>query len=110
MTTTHTVPKKITAILSLIALLPAIYIFSMWLKVYPQKDLSAAHQDTLFRDSFPGNLDVKTLLYICMAFCLLSIFLAAKGFRQRELYLRIVMMITVIIAAFIFFMSVFQVL
>ena len=110
MSSTHSVPKKILAILALISLVPAIYIFGKWLKVYQQSDISVAQQDSLFTDSFPGNPDVKTVLYIGIGFCLLAIILAAKGFRQRELYLRIAMMVTVIIAAFIFFMSVFQVL
>ena len=109
MTTTHNVPKKITALFAIIFLVPAIYIFSIWLKVYKQ-DISPVQQESLFSNYFPGNLDIKTWLYICIGFCLISVIFAAKSFRQRELYLRILMMTTVIIAAFIFFISVFQVL
>jgi len=110
MTATHNVPKKITAILALIFLIPAVYIFGVWLKAYSPPDESIAQKDALFTSYFPGQINnVNILHYISMAFCITAIILAAKSFRQKNLLLRIAMMLTVFVAALIFFLNVFQV-
>jgi hypothetical protein len=110
MTATHNVPKKITAVLALVFLLPAVYIFAIWLKVYSPQDDSIARKDALFTSYFPGQInDVSILHYISIAFCITAIILAAKSFRQKNLLLRIAMMLTVLVASLIFFLNVFQV-
>ena len=111
MTSTHQVPKKISAIFAILFLLPALYIFGVWLKIYRQEDLSIAQKNSLFTNSFPLHInDVKVIHYLCMAFAIVAIILAAKSFRQKKLFLRIIMMLTVLIGALIFFMNIFQVL
>ena len=111
MTSTHSFPKKITAIFAIIFLVPALYIFSVWVKVYRQYDESIAQKDSSFSSHFPGQInDVNIIHYVSMAFCLTAIILAAKSFRQKSLVLRILMMLTVFVASLIYFLNVFQVL
>ncbi len=110
MTSTHKVPKKITAILAIIFLLPALYIFAIWTKAFNQ-DISQPQKISLFTDHFPGFLnDYKIILYISIACCIIAMILAAKSFKQPLVSLRIAMWLTVIIAALIFFLNVFQLL
>jgi len=110
MTSTHKVPKKITAILALVFLLPSLYIFGIWLKVFRQ-DISPSQKISSFTDYFPSLMnDYKGILVISIVFCVLAMILAAKSFKQPLLFLRILMWLTVIVAALIFFLTVFQLL
>jgi len=108
MTSTHKVPKKITAILAIVFLLPALYIFGLWINVFSQ-DISPVQKVTEFTEHFPSLMsDYKLIMYISMACCLTAIVLAAKSFKQRLLSLRIAMWLTVMIASLIFFLNIFQ--
>ncbi len=110
MSSTHKVPKKITAILAIVFLLPAVYIFGLWINVFKQ-DISPAQKISSFTERFPGFLsDYKAILYISIALCVTAIILAAKSFKQPIIWLRVAMWLTVIIASLIFFMNVFQLL
>lgn len=108
MTSSHKVPKKITAVLAIIFLLPALYIFGLWAKIFGQ-DITPAQKIGEFTDHFPSPLnDYKTIMYISITCCLAAMVLAAKSFKQPLLSLRIAMWLTVMIAALIFFLNVFQ--
>ncbi len=110
MTSTHKVPKKITAILAIVFLLPAIYIFVLWLNIFRQ-DLSPSQKIGTFTDYFPSVIsDYQTILVISITCCVIAMALAAKGFKQPSLFLRILMWLTVIVAALIFFLTIFQLL
>lgn len=110
MTSTHKVPKKITAILAVLFLLPALYIFGIWTNVFRQ-DISQAQKIDMFTDRFPSLIaDYKTILYISIVCCITAMVLAAKSFKQPLLSIRITMWLTVIIAALIFFLTIFQLL
>lgn len=110
MTSTHKVPKKITAILAIIFLIPALYIFVLWMKAFKQ-DITPAQKIMEFTDQFPIFLsDYKLILYFSMACCLVAMILAAKSFKQPLLLLRIAMWLTVMLASLIFFLDVFQLL
>lgn len=108
MSSSHKVPKKITAVLALACLLPAAYIFAIWSRVFSQ-DLSQAQKISSFTDHFPAFLnDYKTIIYTSIAFSVIAMVLAAKSFKQPIVALRIAMWLTVIIAALIFFLDIFQ--
>jgi hypothetical protein len=110
MTSTHIVPKKITAVFAVIFLLPALYIFILWLNAF-KGDGSDAQKINIFTDNFSGIFkDYKTILLISITCCVISMVLAAKSFKQRLVSLRIAMLLTVIIAALIFFLHFFQLL
>lgn len=110
MSSTHKVPKKITAILAIICLLPAVYIFIIWIKIFNQ-DITPAQKVSTFTEQFPSFMsDYKTIMYISIAFCVAAMILAARGFKQRLLSLRIAMWLTVMAASLIFFLNVFQLL
>ena len=108
MTSTHQVPNKITAITAIILLLPALYIFGLWINIF-SGDSTPAQKIEEFTGRFPSFISsYKLIIYISIACCLAAMILAAKSFKQRLLILRIAMMLTVIIAALIFFVDVFQ--
>ncbi len=110
MTSTHKVPKKITAILAIVFLLPALYIFGIWIKVF-NRDITQAQKISEFTEHFPSFLsEYKMILYISIACCLIAMVLAAKSFKQRLLSLRIAMWLTVMLASLIFFLNIFQLL
>jgi len=71
MTSTHTLPKKITAVFALIFLVPPVYIFAIWSKVFSQ-DITQAQKISSFSDHFPAFLrDYKIILYFSIACCIL---------------------------------------
>lgn len=110
MTSTHKVPKKITAILAIVFLLPALYIHGIWINVSGQ-DNTQAQKVEEFTGYFPSFInDPGTITYISMACCILAIIFAVKSFTQRLLSLRIAMWLTVMIASLIFFLDIFQLL
>jgi len=110
MTSTHKAPKKITAVLAIIFLLPALYIFALWINVF-NRDITPAQKIVEFTGHFPSMIaDHKLVIYISMACCLAAMILAAKSFKQRLLSLRIAMWLTVMIASLIFFVDIFQLL
>ena len=110
MTSTHKTPKKITAVVAIVFLLPALYIFGLWINVFRQ-DLTPAQKITDFTGHFPSFMsDYRMIIYISMACCLAAIVLAAKSFKQHLVSLRVAMLLTVMIASLIFFVNLFQLL
>jgi len=110
MSSTHQVPKKITAILAIVFLLPALYIFGLWINIYNQ-DLTPSQLVSQFTGHFPSFVSsYKVIIYFSIACCLISMVLAAKSFKQRLLSLRIAMWLTVMAASLIFFVDIFQLL
>lgn len=107
---THKVPKQITAVFAILFLLPALYIFIIWINAFNQ-DISSSQKISSFTDHFPRSFNnYKAILYISVACSIIAMILAAKSFKQRIVALRIALWLTVIIAALIFFMNVFQLL
>ena len=110
MTSTHKVPKKITAILAIVCILPALYIHAIWINVSGH-DITQAQKVEEFTGYFPSFIgDAKIITYLSMASCILAIIFAAKSFKQPLLSLRIAMWLIVMIASLIFFLDIFQLL
>ena len=110
MSSTHKTPKTITAIIAILFLIPALYIFILWINVF-SKDITPAQKISEFTDHFPSPVsDYKVIMYISIACCITAMVLAAKSFKQRLLSLRIAMWLTVMVASLIFFLNIFQLL
>ena len=110
MSSTHKTPKTITAIIAILFLIPAVYIFILWINVF-SKDITPAQKIGEFTDHFPSPVsDYKIIMYISIACCLTAMILAARSFKQRLLSLRIAMWLTVMVASLIFFLNIFQLL
>lgn len=110
MTKTHKAPKKFTAILAIIFLLPALYIFGVWVNVFRQ-DITQKQKIVEFTEQFPSIInDYKIIMYLSIACCLVAMILASKSFKQRLLSLRIAMWLTVMAASLILLLDIFQLL
>ena len=110
MTKTHKAPKKVIAVLAIVFLLPAVYIFAVWIKAFNQ-DITQAQKVVEFTDRFPSFIgSYNMVVYISMAFCIAAMILAAKSFKQPLLSLRIAMWLVVMAASLILFVDLFQLL
>jgi hypothetical protein len=108
MTKTHKAPKKVTAVLAIVFLLPALYIFTVWINVF-NNDITPAQKIVEFTEHFPSFIgNYNFIIYFSMACCLAAMTLAAKSFKQPLLYLRIAMWLTVMLASLIFVVDIFQ--
>ena len=109
MTSTHHVHKKYTAILAIIFLLPALYIFGVWLKAWnAEPDASQAAKTSAFLNWFPNGLTTNAVTFVSIGCCIAALVLAATSFKQRVVSLRVLMMLTVIFASFILLLDIFQ--
>ena len=110
MTSTHKVPKKASELAAIVFVLPAIYIFGVWLRVFGADDTPAQKIEN-FTSHFPAAVPgYKWIMGFSLFCCLVSMVLAAKSFKQPLLSLRIAMWITVMVASLIFFVDIFQLL
>ena len=108
MTSTHQVPKKITAILAILFILPPLYIYGVWLNVAGD-DMTQPEKLDRFTSHFPSVIgDNKILALISIACCLIAMVLAAKSFKQPIIFLRVAMWLIVMIASLLLFLNIFQ--
>lgn len=112
MTTKSHVPSKVTAIIAIAFLLPALILFIMWSSIGLQgSGLNAAEKISAYLDKFPSVLQNFTAIHIIsIVCCLLATFFAARSFRKRELSIRVLMMLTVLVAMFILLFDIYQML
>lgn len=112
MTTKSHVPSKVTAIIAIVFLLPALILFIMWSSIGLQvSGLNAAEKISAYLEKFPPVLQNFTVLnIISIVCCLLATIFAARSFRKRVLSVRIVMMLTVLVAMFILLFDISQML
>lgn len=110
MSTNSHVKKKVTAIISIIFLLPPLIQFIMWSSIsFRFTNLNDVDKQATFLGYFSGlfkNLHVVNI--ISVVFCLVAIILASRSFQKRLLSLRILMLVTVLIAIFIILFDVSQ--
>ncbi len=110
MSTTSHVPSKVTAIIAIVFLLPALLFFIMWSSIGLQgSGLNAEEKVSVYLAEFPSALQSLTTIHtISIVFCLLSIGFAARSFRKHLLSIRILMMLTVLVAVFILLFDFYQ--
>lgn len=110
MSTNSHVKKKVTAVISIIFLLPPLIQFIMWSSIsFRFTNLSDVDKQTTFLGYFSGlfkNLHVVNIISIIL--CLVAIILASRSFQKRLLSLRIMMLVTVLIAIFIILFDISQ--
>jgi hypothetical protein len=110
MSTNNHLKKKVTAVISILFLLPALVMFMIWTSIGIRvPDVSDVDRQETFLNYFSGlfnNIHVVNIVSIIL--CLISIIFASGSFRKRLLPLRIIMLITVLVAIFIILFDVSQ--
>jgi hypothetical protein len=112
MSTKSHVPGKITAALSVVFLIPPLILFMMYSSVglrYP--DMSDSSKMDTYLGYFPKGLqDITIINAISIAFCIIAIILASRSFKKHLLSIRLLMLITVLLAIFLILIDLFQLL
>ena len=110
MSTKSHVPGKITAALSIVFLLPPLILFMMWASIgLRYSDMDTGDKTDTFLGYFGGlfkTLHVINLVSIIC--CLVAIILASRSFKKHLLSIRVLMLITVLLAIFIILFDIFQ--
>ncbi len=111
MSTTSHVPSKVTAIIAMVFLLPALIFFIMWSSIGLQgSGLNAEEKVSIYLAKFPSVMQSLTVIHaISIVCCLLAIGFAARSFRKHVLSIRILMMLTVLVAIFILLFDFYQI-
>ena len=110
MSTKSHVPSKITAAIAIIFLLPPLIFFMMWSSLALRfSDLSVSDKTDTFLGYFPGFLRNMNIIHgISITCCIVAIVLASRSFKKHLLSVRVLMLVTVLIAIFIIFFDIFQ--
>jgi hypothetical protein len=110
MSTNNHLKKKVTAVISILFLLPAVVMFMIWTSIGIRvPDISNVDRQETFLNYFSGlfkNLHVVNIVSIIL--CLVSIIFASRSFQKRLLSLRLIMLITVLVAIFIILFDISQ--
>jgi hypothetical protein len=110
MATSHIVSRRITAILAIIFLFPALIFFTMWSSIGLRiTGISEQEKMRTYLGKFPGWLhNITTIHVISIVCCLMAIILASRSFSKDWLSVRVLMMLTVVAAAFILLFDIYQ--
>ena len=110
MSTSSHVKKKVTAFLSILFLLPPLILFIMWSSIgrrFPE--MNQFERQETFLGYFSGLFkSIHVVDIISIIFCLVAIILASRSFQKKLLWLRILMLITVLISIFIILFDISQ--
>ncbi|MEO8821716.1 MAG: hypothetical protein ABI267_05450 [Ginsengibacter sp.] len=110
MSTNSHVKKKITGILAIIFLLPALISFIMWTSIGMRfSDMNQVSKEETFLGYFSGIFkNIHAVDIVSIIFCLIAIILASRSFQKKLLSLRILMLLTVLISIFIIIFDISQ--
>jgi preprotein translocase subunit SecG len=110
MSTNSHVKKKVTAVLSIVFLLPALILFIMWTSIGIRfSDMNEVDKQDTFLGYFSGFFkDIHIIHIVSIIFCLAAIILASRSFQKRLLSLRFLMLMTVLISIFIILFDISQ--
>lgn len=110
MSTNSHVKKKVTAVISILFLLPALVMFMIWTSIGIRiPDISDVDRQETFLNYFSGLFkDIHVVNIVSIIFCLISVIFASRSFQKRLLSLRLIMLITVLVAIFIILFDVSQ--
>jgi hypothetical protein len=110
MSTKSHVPSKITAALAIIFLLPPLVLFIMWSSIgIKYSGLSQGDKTDVYIGYFSGWLkNINTIHIISIVCCLIAIILATRSFKKHLLSIRVLMLITVLVAIFILLFDISQ--
>src|SRR5258706_15695114 len=110
MATSSHVSRRATAVFAIIFLLPALILFMMWSSIgLHASGLSSEEQISIYLDRFPKGLQSFRLIHIIsVVCCVAAIILAVRSFRKHLLSVRVLMMLTVVVALFILLFDIYQ--
>src|SRR6185437_3736038 len=110
MSTNSHVKKKVTAFISILFLLPPLILFIMWSSIgirFPE--MNQVEKEEAFLGYFSALFkNIHVVDVISIIFCLIAIVLASRSFQKKLLWLRILMLITVLISIFIILFDISQ--
>jgi hypothetical protein len=110
MTKSHLVSRRVTATLAIVFLVPALVLFLLWSSI-SMKVTGISEQDklTYFMQYFPGWFQNMVLIHIIALSCsAVSILFAVRSFSKHLLSIRVLMLITVLVALFIIIFNLSQ--
>ncbi|MEP6584216.1 MAG: hypothetical protein ABJA90_08110 [Ginsengibacter sp.] len=97
MATTSHVPSKVTALIAVAFLLPALIFFLMWLSIGFQSDMNANEKIDIYLHKYPAFMrNISAIGFTSIVCCVLSMIFAARSFKKHLLSVRVLMMLTVI--------------
>jgi hypothetical protein len=111
MSTNSHVSRRWTAAFAILLLLPALILFIIWSSIgLRSSGIGEGQQLDTYMNYFPSWLqDMKILHGISIVSCILAIVLAARSFKKRLLSVRVLMLMTVLIAIFILLFDIYQI-
>ncbi len=108
MSTTKTTPRRIWLLVSILCLIPAALIISIWLRVINTTSNAEIRKGD-FVSYFPAIMQegfiIKGVLVVC---CIAAIIFGSRSFNQPIVALRIISIITVLIAVLIALTALFS--
>ena len=109
---TNYAKKQMMAVLAIIFLLPALWITGTWIEVWnSHSELTSAARDSHFLEHFPSFMSTTAYVAVINFVCgIISLTLAARSFKQRSLFLRILTMITAMVAFLVLVLTFFMIL
>lgn len=110
MSTKPHIRRKTTAALAILFLLPALIFFIMWSSIgLRYSGINATDQMEIYLNGYPSWLrNIATIHTISIACCIIAITLAARSFKKHLLSIRVLMLLTVIVAIFIILFDIYQ--
>jgi hypothetical protein len=110
MTKTNRVSRKTTAVLAIVFLLPALILFIMWSSIgLKVTGISQEEKLSTYLGYFPTWLQsIATLHTISIVCCLMAIIFATRSFSKHLLSVRVLMLLTVLVAVFILLFDIYQ--
>jgi len=111
MSTQSHVSRKITAALAIVFLLPPLVLFIMWSTIgIKYSGLNSGDQMDVYMGYFSGWLkNINSIHIISIVCCLIAIILAARSFKKHLLSIRVLMLMTVLVAIFILLFDISQI-
>lgn len=112
MTKTNRVSRTTTAVLAIIFLIPALVLFIMWSSIgLKVTGISQQEKLTTYLGYFPSWLQsISTIYTISIACCVIAIIFATRSFSKHLLSVRVMMLLTVLVAIFILLFDIYQML
>ncbi len=110
MSTSSHVSRRFTAVLAILFLLPALIFFIMWWSISLRySGINESEQMDTFLGYFPQWLKSINIIHaVSIICCVVAVVLAARSFKKRLLSVRILMLLTVLIAIFIILFDISQ--
>ena len=110
MTKTSHVSRRITAVLAIVFLLPALIFFIMWSSIGLQMTgINEQEKMSTYIGYFPTWLkNITTIHVISIVCCVMAIILASRSFSKNLLSVRVLMLLTVVAALFILLFDAYQ--